>query len=84
MGVLQQFDEKCAGSKSDASQECHCEAVPALFEFENVRLKFSETPTAPSAPGHGRKVGARGLRMILEELMLELMYSLPAREGQGI
>jgi ATP-dependent Clp protease ATP-binding subunit ClpX len=27
-----------------------------------------------------RKVGARGLRMILEELMLDLMYSLPSQK----
>jgi ATP-dependent Clp protease ATP-binding subunit ClpX len=50
-----------------------------LFEFENVRLKFTdEALEAISALAMERKVGARGLRMILEELMLDLMYYLPS------
>jgi ATP-dependent Clp protease ATP-binding subunit ClpX len=49
-----------------------------LFEFENVRLKFSdEALEAVAALAMDRKVGARGLRMILEDLMLDLMYYLP-------
>jgi ATP-dependent Clp protease ATP-binding subunit ClpX len=49
-----------------------------LFEFENVRLKFSdEALEAVAALAMERKVGARGLRMILEDLMLDLMYYLP-------
>jgi ATP-dependent Clp protease ATP-binding subunit ClpX len=49
-----------------------------LFEFENVKLKFSEDALeAVSQLAMERKVGARGLRMILEDLMLDLMYYLP-------
>src|ERR1700748_698187 len=49
-----------------------------LFEFENVRLKFSEDALeAVALLAMERKVGARGLRMILEDLMLDLMYYLP-------
>jgi len=52
-----------------------------LFEFENVRLKFSdEALKAISRQAMARKVGARGLRMILEELMLDLMYHLPSQK----
>ena len=52
-----------------------------LFEFENVRLKFSDDANrAIARQAMARKVGARGLRMILEELMLELMYSLPSQK----
>jgi ATP-dependent Clp protease ATP-binding subunit ClpX len=52
-----------------------------LFEFENVRLKFSEDATrAIAKQAMARKVGARGLRMILEELMLDLMYHLPSQK----
>ncbi len=50
-----------------------------LFEFENVRLRFE--PDAIEAIADlalERKVGARGLRMILEEMMLDLMYYLPS------
>ena len=50
-----------------------------LFEFENVRLKFSDDALEAIATlAMERKVGARGLRMILEELMLDLMYYLPS------
>src|ERR1700688_4891723 len=50
-----------------------------LFEFENVRLKFSEDAIEAIADlAMERKVGARGLRMILEDLMLDLMYYLPS------
>lgn len=52
-----------------------------LFEFENVRLKFSDDALkAISRQAMARKVGARGLRMILEELMLDLMYHLPSQK----
>jgi ATP-dependent Clp protease ATP-binding subunit ClpX len=50
-----------------------------LFEFENVKLKFSDEALESIADlALQRKVGARGLRMILEELMLDLMYYLPS------
>ncbi len=50
-----------------------------LFEFENVRLKFSDDALeAIAALAMERKVGARGLRMILEDMMLDLMYYLPS------
>ena len=50
-----------------------------LFEYENVRLRFSEDALEAIAMlALDRKVGARGLRMILEDLMLDLMYFLPS------
>src|SRR5260370_106230 len=50
-----------------------------LFEFENVRLKFSDDALEAIAQlAMERKVGARGLRMILEDLMLDLLYYLPS------
>ena len=50
-----------------------------LFEFENVRLRFTDDAQEAIAQlAMERKVGARGLRMILEDLMLDLMYYLPS------
>ena len=50
-----------------------------LFEFENVRLKIGDEALEAIADlAMERKVGARGLRMILEDLMLDLMYYLPS------
>ena len=52
-----------------------------LFEFENVRLKFHDDALeAVASLALERKVGARGLRMILEDLMLDLMYYLPSHK----
>jgi ATP-dependent Clp protease ATP-binding subunit ClpX len=52
-----------------------------LFEFENVKLKF--TDDAIGAVAHlalERKMGARGLKIILEDLMLDVMYQLPSQK----
>jgi ATP-dependent Clp protease ATP-binding subunit ClpX len=50
-----------------------------MFEFENVRLKFTDDAMdAIATMALERKVGARGLRMIIEELMLDLMYFVPS------
>ena len=55
-----------------------------LFDFENVKLRFADDALRSiSREAMSRKVGARGLRMILEELMLDVMYNLPARAGKG-
>ncbi|MFQ5925948.1 MAG: ATP-dependent Clp protease ATP-binding subunit ClpX [Terriglobia bacterium] len=50
-----------------------------LFEYEDVQLQFNEEALESIARlAQKRKMGARGLRMILEDLMLELMYHLPS------
>ncbi|MBI4478647.1 MAG: ATP-dependent Clp protease ATP-binding subunit ClpX [Acidobacteria bacterium] len=52
-----------------------------LFDFENVRLRFLDSALeAIATQAMERKVGARGLRMILEDLMLDLMYHLPSQK----
>jgi ATP-dependent Clp protease ATP-binding subunit ClpX len=50
------------------------------FDFENVKLKFTDGALrAIALEALHRKTGARGLRSILEEVMLETMYELPSR-----
>jgi ATP-dependent Clp protease ATP-binding subunit ClpX len=52
-----------------------------LFEFEDVRLRFSDGALrAVARQALGRKAGARGLRSILENVMLDLMYDIPSRD----
>ena len=49
-----------------------------MFEFEDVKLRFTdEALVAIAKEALKRNVGARGLRIILEELMLDLMYTHP-------
>jgi ATP-dependent Clp protease ATP-binding subunit ClpX len=50
-----------------------------LFEYENVRLRFTDHGLdAIAAMALERKVGARGISMIIEDMMLDLMYFLPS------
>ncbi|MBB82669.1 MAG: ATP-dependent Clp protease ATP-binding subunit ClpX [Deltaproteobacteria bacterium] len=52
-----------------------------LFEFEDVSLKFTEGALgAVARKALSQKSGARGLRAILENAMLDLMYELPSRD----
>ncbi|MEO8502668.1 MAG: ATP-dependent Clp protease ATP-binding subunit ClpX [Acidobacteriota bacterium] len=51
-----------------------------MFELEDVKLRFTdEAMVAVARDAIKRNVGARGLRIILEELMLDLMYTVPSR-----
>ncbi len=53
-----------------------------LFEMENVKLTFTEDALrAIAEEAHRRKSGARGLRAILEEMMLDVMYEIPSLDG---
>ena len=52
-----------------------------LFEYENVKLRFTDDALdAIAGQALERKIGARGLRMIIENLMLDLMYQLPGQK----
>jgi len=53
-----------------------------LFEMEGVKLRFSEDALQGVAEeASRRKSGARGLRAILEEVMLDVMYEIPSLSG---
>jgi len=52
-----------------------------LFEYENVKLRFTDDALdAIAESALDRKIGARGLRMIIEKLMLDIMYTLPGQK----
>ncbi len=52
-----------------------------IFEFEGVQMEFTEGAVqAIAGEAIKRGVGARGLRIILEELMLDLMYTVPSEK----
>jgi len=51
-----------------------------LFEMENVHLKFTDGAlTAIAREALKRKSGARGLRAIMENVMLDIMYDIPSQ-----
>jgi ATP-dependent Clp protease ATP-binding subunit ClpX len=80
MGVLDDLDRGALISILTKPRNALVRQYQKLFEFENVKLRFDDAALEQIASeALARKVGARGLRMILEELMLDLMYHLPTQ-----
>jgi ATP-dependent Clp protease ATP-binding subunit ClpX len=81
VGVLDDLDESALVQILTKPKNAITKQYQRLFEFENVKLKFDDNSLkAIAREALSRKVGARGLRMILEELMLDLMYHLPSQK----
>ena len=79
VGVLEDLDREALVQILTKPKNSIVRQYQKLFEFENVRLKFTDDALeAIAGLAMERKVGARGLRMILEDLMLDLMYFLPS------
>jgi ATP-dependent Clp protease ATP-binding subunit ClpX len=81
MGILDELDEAALIEILTKPRNAILKQYQRLFEYENVKVAFTEEATSAVAQeALQRKVGARGLRMILEELMLDLMYHLPSNK----
>jgi ATP-dependent Clp protease ATP-binding subunit ClpX len=79
IGILEDLDQAALVQILTRPKNAIVRQYQKLFEFENVRLRFNDDALeAIAALAMERKVGARGLRMILEDLMLDLMYYLPS------
>ncbi|MCC6858286.1 MAG: ATP-dependent Clp protease ATP-binding subunit ClpX [Bryobacterales bacterium] len=79
VGVLEDLDKTALIQILTRPKNAIVRQYQRLFEFENVRLKFTdEALDAIASMAIEWRVGARGLRMILEDLMLDLMYYLPS------
>lgn len=81
LGTLHELDEAALVQILKEPKNALIKQYQRKFEFDNVRLKF--TDDAIKAIAHQafqRKVGARGLMMILEEILLEPMYQLPSQK----
>jgi ATP-dependent Clp protease ATP-binding subunit ClpX len=81
VGILNDLDEAALIEILTRPRNAIIKQYQRMFEFESVKLRFSDGALAAIArEAMQRKVGARGLRMILEELMLDLMYHLPSQK----
>ncbi|MGO8749306.1 MAG: ATP-dependent Clp protease ATP-binding subunit ClpX [Thermoguttaceae bacterium] len=61
-----------------APKNALCKQYQELFAMENAKLEFTdEGVRAIAEKAHAKDVGARGLRAIVEEIMLDIMYELP-------
>jgi ATP-dependent Clp protease ATP-binding subunit ClpX len=81
VGVLNDLDEDALVEILTKPKNAIVKQYQRLFDFENVKLRFADDALRSiSREAMSRKVGARGLRMILEELMLDVMYNLPGQK----
>jgi ATP-dependent Clp protease ATP-binding subunit ClpX len=81
IGILDELDEAALIEILSKPRNAILKQYQRLFDYESVHLRFTDGAIrAIAVEALNRKVGARGLRMILEELMLDLMYHLPGNK----
>jgi ATP-dependent Clp protease ATP-binding subunit ClpX len=81
LGILDELDEAALIDILTRPRNAILKQYARLFEYEGVKVTWTEDAAREIArEALQRKVGARGLRMILEELMLDLMYHVPGNK----
>ena len=82
VATLEELDEESLVKILTEPKNSLTKQYSKLFEMEDVRLEFREDALkAVAKKGMERKTGARGLRSILEKVLLDTMYDLPSMEG---
>ena len=81
VGTLHELDRNALIRIMTEPRNAIVKQYQRLFEYENVKLSFTDDALEAVADlACERKIGARGLRMIIEDLMLDLMYHLPSQK----
>jgi ATP-dependent Clp protease ATP-binding subunit ClpX len=82
LATLEDLDEAALVTILTEPKNALVKQYKRLFEMENVELTFTDDAlTAVAKKAITRKTGARGLRSILEGILLETMFELPTFEG---
>jgi ATP-dependent Clp protease ATP-binding subunit ClpX len=80
--VLHELDEKLLIRILKEPKNALLRQYQKFFDFEHVKLTFTEDAVAAVAEEAAKRgTGARGLRAILEDIMLDIMYELPSQSG---
>jgi ATP-dependent Clp protease ATP-binding subunit ClpX len=83
--VLQEIDEDAMVHILTEPKNSLTKQYKKLFKMDNVNLEFTDDALkAIATAAIERKTGARGLRSILEDIMLDIMYELPEYEGKTV
>ena len=83
--VLEDIDEEAMIHILKEPKNSLIKQYSKLFKMDDVELKFDEESLkAIAAAAIQRKTGARGLRSILEDIMLDVMYELPEYKGKTV
>ena len=81
IGTLHELDKDALIQILTTPRNAITRQYQKLFEYEGVTLRFADDGLEAIAESAlERKIGARGLRMIIEDLMLDLMYVLPGQK----
>jgi len=81
LGILDELDEAALIDILTRPRNALLKQYARLFEYEGVKVIWTDDAAREIArEALQRRVGARGLRMILEELMLDLMYHIPGNK----
>ncbi len=82
LATLEDLDERALIEILTRPKNALAKQYQRMFEMEGVKLRFHEDAlNAISRRAIGRKTGARGLRSILEGILLETMFELPGLNG---
>ncbi len=82
IATLEDLDEKALTEILTKPKNALTKQYARLFEMEGVKLSFTEDALkAVAIRAISRKTGARGLRSIMEQILLTTMYDLPGLEG---
>ena len=82
IATLEDLDESALIKILSTPKNALLKQYQRLFEMENVTLTFTEEAMAAVArKAIMRKTGARGLRSIMEDILLDTMFDLPSLEG---
>jgi len=82
IATLEELDEKALVEILTKPRNALTKQYSKLFEYDDVTLEFEEDALeAVAKEAIKRNTGARGLRAILEQSMLEVMYDLPAKSN---
>jgi ATP-dependent Clp protease ATP-binding subunit ClpX len=82
LATLMDLDEPALVDILTSPRNALVKQYQRLFDMENVRVEFTEDALrAVAKKAIQRKTGARGLRSIMESILLDPMYELPGLEG---
>ncbi|MBL4596789.1 MAG: ATP-dependent Clp protease ATP-binding subunit ClpX [Robiginitomaculum sp.] len=82
IATLENLDESALITILTKPKNALMKQYESLFEMENVKLTFSDDAlSAVARKAIKRKTGARGLRSIMEAVLLDTMFDLPGHDG---
>ena len=82
IATLEDLDEDALIQILTQPKNALCKQYQELFGMEGVKLTFSDNALDEvSKEALSRKTGARGLRAILEDILLDTMFDLPSMEN---